>query len=250
MLIAALIFVFSLTGAYLIISNGNSYKPIEESIATATIGNNPVGIAPTNTTSAQNLTNLLTQKIADSISDKNKDGFITSNSGETLISAPDPQKMVTELLSETQKNFDPNSLRPEITDSFIKISENNGKEFLSAYFRSFNSILAEASKDIPETLYDENKMSISDFVKTKQAYENAINKFYALTVPRLILEIDKKEIELLTFKKNIFEKLANAEQDPMTALLATNEMLKIDQEFATLTIEINKFIRENSLNLN
>jgi len=245
-IIAALILALGLTGAYFIVS-GRGSEPIENALEEI-IGNNPVGIEPVTASSTQNLTNILTQKIAEGITSQNKEGFITSNSGETLISAPEPEKMISELIAEAQKNFDPESLRPQIKDSFIKISEDNSKASLSAYFLSFNSILSEAGKNIPETLYNENELSISDFAKAEAVYGGAINKFYDLTVPRMLLGIDKKEIELLTVKKNIFGKMANAEQDPMTAFLASNELLKIDQEFATLKTEIDKFIKANPIN--
>lgn len=246
--IAVLVLILGLAGAYLIISNGHSNTPAEINQIIEIANNNPVGIEPVATSSAQNLTNLLTQKIAEGIANQNQEGFIASNSGQTYINAPEPQKMISELLTEAQKNFDPSSLRPKINDSDIKISSDNSKTALMNYFQAFNQIFAAANKNIPKTLFDENELSISDMIQTQRVYEYAINEFYKLSVPSSLLQIDKKEIELLSAKKNIFEKMANAEQDPMTALLSTNELLKIDQEFATLKVEIDQFIKTNLSN--
>jgi len=246
--VAVLILILGLFAAYSIISNNADIDDVKNQNPITEIANNPVGIEPITASSTRNITDILTQKIAEGIANQNQEGFITSNSGQTYINAPEPQKMISELISEAQNNFDPASLRSKISDSAIKTSNDNSKIALTNYFESFNRILAKASENIPDTLSDEMRISIYDVAKTQKAYEYAINEFYKLIVPSSLLEINKKEIELLTVKKNIFEKLANAEQDPMTALLSTNELLKIDQEFATLKIEIDKFIKANLSN--
>ena len=238
-IIATLILVLGLTGAYLIISKeekttSTSSLVIEE--------NNPVGIEVVNTNTSKNLTNILTQKIEENIAKENTAGFRVLD-GETLINAPKPEQMVEDLILEAQKNFNPESLRPKVNDADLKISENDNNESFIKYFESFNKILIEASENIPMTLFDENKMDISDFLETKEVYEQTSNNFYDLTVPRPILNIHKKEIELLLTKKNIYEKMANADEDPMTAFLAVDELLKIDLEFATLKIDIGKFLK-------
>ena len=238
-IIAALILGLGLAGAYFIISNYPSSKPIDGNIAEETLGNNPVGIAPA-ASNAKNLTDLLTKRLEQSIADKNTEGFNVID-GKTLIAAPKPETIVEDLISEAEKNFDPAALRPTITDSSVKISEDNSKEALSAYFGSLSNIIVAASKNIPESLYDENKLSVSDFLKTKQAYDVMISKIKDLAAPRLALNIHKKELELLTTKRNIYEKMANLDQDPMTAYLVIDELLKIDQEFATLKTEVKKF---------
>ena len=243
-IIAALILAFSLTGAYLIIFKERKSSSIPA--PTAIEENNPVGIETISAGSSKNLTDILTQKIEESIGKENTEGFRTLN-GQTLINAPKPEQLVEDLIAEAQKNFDPESLRPKISDASLKISEDNSREAFIKYFESFNKILLEASKNIPKTLFDENKMSISDFLKTKVVYEQATNSFYGLTAPRSLLDIHKKELELLLTKKNVFEKMANADQDPMTAFLAVDELLKIDLEFATLKADIEVWIKENKL---
>ncbi len=247
-IIAALILGLGLAGAYFIISYG-SLDQTPKITAPENTGNNPVGIQPVSASSTQNITNLITQKIAESIADQNKDGFITSSDGKTLISAPKPEKMVSDLIAEAQKNFDPNSLRPQISDSFLNISEDNSKQALINYFSSFLNIINTASKQIPDSLNNSvEDIQISDFSKMVSIHTQAINSFYALSVPKIALNIHKKELELITTEKNIYEKLANADQDPMTAFLAANELLKIENEFAILKINITDLIKKQLLN--
>lgn len=238
-IIAALILGLGLAGAYFIISKYPSSEPIDTNIAEERIGNNPVGIEPA-AASSKNLTDLLTKKLEQSIADKNTEGFNVID-GKTLIAAPKPETIVEDLITEAEKNFDPAALRPQITDASVKISEDNSKEALSTYFGSLNNIIITASKNIPASLYDENKLSVSDFSKTKGVYDIIVKNVQSLAVPRLALSIHKKELELLTTKRNIYEKMANLDQDPMTAYLVIDELLKIDQEFATLKTEVKKF---------
>lgn len=245
-IIAALILALGLTGACFIISDHGSSEPIDETITIEIIGNNPVGIEPA-ASNAKNLTDLLTKKLEQSIADKNTEGFNVID-GKTLIAAPKPETIVEDLISEAEKNFDPAALRPKIADSSVKISEGGSREALSAYFASLNDIIIAAGKNIPASLYDENKLSVSDFLKTKQAYDVVVKSVQDLSVPRLALSIHKKELELLTAKRNIYEKMADLERDPMTAYLVVDELLKIDQEFATLKTEIDEFIKANPLN--
>lgn len=242
-LIAALILAFSLTGAYLVISHKEkSIIPpitIEE--------NNPVGIEPISG-SKINLTELLIKNLGEGIAKENIEGFNVVK-GEPYIAAPSPEKATQDLIDEAEKNFDPNSLRPTIPDSSLKISEDNSKKALIAYFNSFTEIIIASAKKVPASfLLSSGDLKSSDFTQIVNIYSETIINFYDLSAPRLVLDIHRKEIELLATKKNIYEKIANAEEDPATALLANTMLLKIDGEFATLNTETKNFIEKYSLN--
>ena len=246
-IIATLILVLGLTGAYLIVSSPNSPTPVGISNTENIIENNPVGIKLIGINDDKNLTDILTEKISNSIIEKNIGG-LKNVGGEAMISAPAPEQMIEDLIVETQKNFDPSTLRPEIDDSSLKISEDNSQEALLEYFNSFTNILISSNKKMPVSINEPEEMDISDFAKIKEAYEYAINEFYNLTVPSLALDIHKKEIELLSIKKYIFEKAANIEKDPVSALLVADELLKTDEEFDTLVIKIENFIKTHLSN--
>jgi hypothetical protein len=246
-IIAALILVLGLTGAYLIILDSNSPTPVGINNTENVIENNPVGIELADTTNDKNLTNILTKKISDSIIEKNIEG-LKSADGEAMISAPAPEQMIEDLIIETQKNFDPSILSPEINESLLMISKDNSQEALSEYFTSFANILISANEKMPTSINNPEEMNISDFTKIKEVYEYTVDEFYKITVPSLALDIHKKEIELLSIKKIIFEKAANIENDPVSALLVADELLKTTEEFDTLRLEIEDFIKTHLSN--
>jgi hypothetical protein len=239
-IVSALILGLGTIGAYLIVS----IPTVAETPSTSqsVSGNNPVGMEIVSTSTTKNLSEILTKKLEDSISKENSQILKTSD-GKTMLQAPTPEKMTEDLIAEAQKNFDPNSLRPKITDSSLKISEDNSGEAISKYFESFNQIMVSAIQEMPASINEPEKLTVPDFLKIKQTYEGAVNKFYNLSVPRLALDIHKKEIELLSAKKNIYEKVANMDQDPLTAMLSAQELLKIDSEFVKLKADTENFIK-------
>ncbi len=241
-IIAALILGLGLAAAYFIVSNYNSPKQIEQNIA-ENPNNNPVGIELiTASSSVKNLTDLLTQKIEEKITAQNSNGTQSVN-GQTLISAPDPKQLTEDLISEAQKNFDPNQLIGRVDDFRIKISEDTSKESISKYFNSFSQIMISANANAPISMNQPEKMTVSDFSKIEKIYETAANNFYELPVPKSALDIHKKEIELLLTKKNIYGVMANSDSDPMTAFLAVDELLKLDQEFDKLKTDVGNFLK-------
>ena len=245
-LIAALILGLGGTGAYLIIAKPFAQQPL--AINDIHIKeNNPVGIENNDTGNEQNLTELLAKKIGEGIVKENVDGFLTAGR-EVFLSAPKAEDMAQQLLQEAQKNFDINNLRPVVSISSLKISEDTSRDALIKYFESSAKIISEAAQKMPDSLTNSQDLQISDFVKIKEAYEYEVNALYALGVPKTALEIHKKAIELVEFKKNIYAKLAEAEKDPLTAALAFNGLPNLDQEFSKLESDANLFIKENITN--
>ena len=239
-IIAALILALSIAGAYFIISNYDSFVPENKNAETES-GNNPVGIEPI-TNSNLNLTELLAQKMEERIGEQNTSGFQTLD-GKTLISAPDPKVLVEELIAEAEKNFDPEALRGKVDESRIKTSADISAESISRYFNSFSQIMIDASKNMPKYINEPEKLTISDYGKIRDAYADAVNNFYNLVAPESVLVFHKTEIELLSTKKNVYGIIANAEEDPMTAFLAVDMLLIIDQEFDKLKEDITSFLQ-------
>jgi len=240
-IIAALILALSIAGAYFIILNYKSSEPVNKNLTGEVLNNNLVGIEPVNSGS-QNLTDLLTQKLEERIGEQNTGGF-QSVDGKTLISAPDPKQLAEELIAEAEENFDASLLRGKVDESRLKISEDISKEAITKYFDSFSQIMIQANKNTPAAIDEPEKMTISDFGKIRDIYKEAVNSFYNLSAPKSVLAIHKKEIELLSTKENIYSVIANAEEDPMTAFLAVDELLKIEQEFDKLKIDIGNFLK-------
>jgi hypothetical protein len=252
-LITVLFLGLGLGGAYFIISNSTAAAPQAQNSNLDITNNNPVGTEIATSTiasSTANLSEVLAKKIATEMAAANPNGTINV-SGKNYVSAPKPENLANDLYAEAQKNFDPNSLRPVIKDSDIKISDDNSKDALTNYFVSFNEIIINNAKNIPQNILSSNSdPQTSDFAQITDIYKKGIADFYSLSVPSKILDIDKKEIELLTTEKNIYQALANMDQDPVTANLALNELPNIYQEFDNLKITIDNFIKTNQLNIN
>lgn len=249
-LIAALILGLGLGGAYFIISNSNPALRGMPQLKTGNLditNNNPVEIeAGGIATSTANLSEILAKKIASEVAAANPNGSMTV-AGKTYVSAPKPEDLANDLFTEAQKNFNPKNLYPTINDSYLKISEDNSKQVLINYFDSFSKILINSREKIPKDLISSANLQVSDFVQVVSIYETTIKSFYDLTVPRTVLNIHKKEIELLTAGKNIYQKMANAEQDPLTAVVAVKELPNIYQEFDKLKTDLNDFLKANQL---
>ncbi|MHB9019276.1 MAG: hypothetical protein ACYC3G_00145 [Minisyncoccota bacterium] len=243
--VAVLILILALTGAYLIIS-----KERPSNLPTSIEENNPVAMVKTQTNnpaSTENLTDIITAKIGEDIASKNSSGGAITSSGEQFIAASEPEQMATDLIAEAQKNFDPETLRPIIKESDLKITTNNTKEGFINYFNSLGQIVITTSEKIPAGFINPEKISINDFKTTALIYGDFIKELYALNVPSELVSIHKKQIELTVFKKNILEKVANAEQDPLTAIISIDSLLKIDQEFVKLKEDMQAWVKNHNL---
>ena len=95
---------------------------------------------------------------------------------------------------------------------------------------------------------DGGDLTINQVSALAATYEEVVNQFYALAVPSSLLDVHLKEIELLGTKKNIFEKMNGYEADPMAAVLAAQELEKLDLEFTQLENKLNTFILDRRLN--
>jgi hypothetical protein len=249
-LITVLFLGLGLGGAYFIVSNSTAPAPQAQNSNLDIINNNPVGtemVAPASSSSTVNLSEVIAKKIASEIAAANPNGSITV-SGKNYVNVPKPEELTNDLLTEAQKNFDPNSLVPTIKDSDIKISEDNSKEALVNYFTAFNTIILSNGKKLPSNLISSAaNIQSSDFLKIVDVYNSTIKDFYNLTVPRAALNIDKKEIELLTTEKNIYQNLANLNQDPLTANLSLNVLSNVYEGYDKLKTDINTFLKNNQL---
>jgi hypothetical protein len=245
-IIAALILALSLTGAYLIISTGEKPSTLPSIIEE----NNPVAMVKSQTAdpdSTKNLTDIVTNKIGEDIAAKNAEGGLITSGGNQFIAAAKPEQMATDLIAEAQKNFDPETLRPQIQDKDLKITADNSKEGFIAYFNSLNQMVAASAEKIPAGFVNPEKITVNDFKTTALVYGDFVQSLYGLAVPSQLADIHKKQLELTIFKKNILEKAANAEQDPLTAIISVDSLLKIDQEFVKLKEDMQAWVKNHNL---
>ncbi len=190
---------------------------------------------------SENLTETFTKKISDAIAQNNPTGT-TKIGDKPQLNVPDPDSIADSILTDAAANFDPNSLKPIIKDSDIKISQDNSREALLTYMSSFQEIIRGAANEIPSGMLI-REPTIEDADPLMTIYRKAANKFYNLTVPSSLINIHKKEIALLIAKKNVFEKTKNYQKDPLSAVLAGQALEIIDSEFLQLSEDFKSFIK-------
>lgn len=209
-------------------------------------GNNPVSNQPfvekllpsnkSNTSLEENLTELFAKNLGKIVLDNNPDGPANIDGKKGLV-VPEPESIAAELLAEAAQKFDPATLRPIIKDQDLKISEDNSKESLNNYILNFQKLVKDSAEKIPSSVYatNEDELSLKDIQKLVEIYQESIKQFYKLSTPKSAIAIQKKQIELLTAKKNIFEKIVSYQQDPLIAILAAPELKRVDLDFSELS---------------
>jgi len=185
----------------------------------------------------ENFTDSFIEGIAKSIQEANPNG------DSNKISLPDPEELSQNLLIEAAQKFNPESLRPVIENSDLKISKEDDEKALNAYFQGLQKIVNAGADKIPLTFFSE-KLNLNDFITVTSIYTDIINQTYDLTVPPSLLTTHKKQIELLTVKRNIFKSIINYESDPLTTIFAAQELEKNDAEFLKLSQEFSEFIKK------
>lgn len=245
-LISTAIVILGIAGVFLVVQNSTPLH-IQES-QTNSQNNNFVSQNPLvqNAASEENLTELLAKQIGQRLVENNPMGPETIEDQEWL-NVPEPENIAQDLLLEAAQKFNPESLKPDIKDGDLKISQDNSKEALANYILNFQKIVREAADKIPITLFSE-ELTLSGIIQLSDIYTETIGKFYKLTVPSSALQIHRKQIELLTVKRNIFEKIENYQEDSMTTILAVQELEKNDSEFNSLSEMLKNFIQKNNLN--
>ena len=132
----------------------------------------------------------------------------------------------------------------------LKIIKNNSEENITNYLLSLKKILSDSARDLPKNLYNNSdELSLLTIQQLRNTYGGAILKIYNISVPEKALDIHKEEIALLSTKKNIFEKILAYETDPLTAIIAVNELKNTDAEFQKLSNRVAKFIKDYNLSI-
>jgi len=187
------------------------------------------------------LTADLSKNIAELLIENNPNGPQNID-GKSKIIAPDPQTIAEQLFRGANEKFDLANLTPVITDNQIVISPENTPEALAAYLNRFRKIFTDGAAQQPQNPSE-------DYLpETIKAYQNVIQNFYNLSVPKSAAEFHKKLIALLEAKKNIFEKLFNDQKqssDPVLIIAAANAREQIDLGFADLLKNFSIFLQES-----
>lgn len=180
-------------------------------------------------TDSANLTESFSRSIAQRLVNENPEGTETINGNKGIV-VPDPEQIAAELLAEAQAKFEAQQILQDINDIDIKITNENTKASFISYTEKFDAITSEwrAKINSPDNQKEFTKENMSAIIS---AYENAIQKFYDLPVPKLLVNLHKTEIKYLKAELALLEKINSPEKDPVGSLITSGNFEKIDAEF-------------------
>ena len=187
----------------------------------------------------------ISKKIAENITDLNADG-LTKLDNSQFIKALNPQKLINEILEKEIQDLEVSiaeEFNVKITLNQKKILANPSKSQKEGYLNSFKNILEKNSQAITA----ENINSPADFYLITAAYEKAAIEFEELNIPADLVEFHKQELTLLYQQKIIWEKLEQAESNPLPAVIALGKYEEAIKEYEALKKAISVYIQTNNL---
>jgi len=184
-----------------------------------------------------NLTQGLTSEVLSKVAEAN----ITLGTSSDKIALPD-DLTVEQAITQAVSQFNPETLKPKISDSDIKISDSVSSQ---EYFKNFKSILDKYSY-----IYsvDEETTLANSVASLIFSYQSMLEEFFNLSVPPEISSFHKEEIALISAKINILKQLKNYQNDPLLTLLAIKSEEYFDSQFEELKENINNYIAQNNIN--
>ncbi|MFZ5559718.1 MAG: hypothetical protein ACOZAL_02915 [Patescibacteria group bacterium] len=148
----------------------------------------------------------------------------------------------------------PEVFKIEISDSDIKISEDNKQETIKfyaekllLYLKSENFLLQEKNLILLKDSLSKNDLSpIDDLIMTN---DDEIAKLVDTTVPSSWKDIHKKALKIAIIMRNIFVSVRGFSSDPIKAIVGLNELRNVLSLWESLGQEINSLNQSQNLNL-
>lgn len=186
------------------------------------------------------ITDEFAKKLAEKISEANPSGP-QLNGDKKDIAVPNPDEIALELIADSASKFDLKKFFTEIKDSDLKIIKDSRRDTVLDYGKKFDRIIFESRKknieNSGETFTEEN---LADMIAT---FQKAVKDLYSLPVPELMLGIHKTQLKYLSAETKLLEKIKDAQNDPMSAILSSQAMPDMEKEFnAQMKIEVEKFL--------
>lgn len=186
----------------------------------------------------KNVTEYFAKELGKTIAQSNPQGPFAAN-GELGINVPEPELLAENLLADAIQKFDPDSLKPIISEKDLKISNSDNRESQTAYFTSFQQAINESAALLSKKTLSATEINLDQISELILMYDTAFKKLLGIAVPPSLLKIHKKELELLGAKSSIYQAFKNYEEDPLFSIVASQSLDKIDKEFSELALEIN-----------
>ncbi len=194
----------------------------------------------TSTDIGTNLTAKLTKNIARDFATTAT--VLSGTAGEPRIVAP---QTVTQALDTQLKSFDINTLRPHFTRDSVVIIENPTDASRVNYIRSYTAIIT--SKLADNYLTSKSEPVRAEFQSLAGAYKNTVAALLTLPVPNDAVEIHIQTLEIIGAQANAFNLIANYQDDPLKAVLATRLQEEISKEASQVRQKMVSYIKEHNL---
>lgn len=157
-----------------------------------------------------------------------------------IVAGSQPNLDIARVESYTQRLLDRSVLSdvPNIKESELIIAKNNGLQAIQNYFTVFDKIfknLKASGQDeleiVAQALEAEKYEKLAAIADKTDAYQKTIDHLKLLETPSALAEFHKTVIDYLLKFKRATEFMQKTESDPIQALLAINERLRLNEEF-------------------
>lgn len=186
-------------------------------------------LAPTLDT---NFTTTLSDNLAGEIEKKNPQGPTATTDGFITLNAA---AVVQKTLQEQLKNFNQDSLWPDIDEGRLTITQDANSKDVEVYLGKLKSILS-----LLETSKVNEDLGRSDFQTLAKDRETAFRDLYATAAPRELLTTHYDLLRVLGAQRNVFTLLAEHQNDPLKAALA----YQFQEQVATAAVELGADLSE------
>jgi hypothetical protein len=200
-------------------------------------------LALNNLNGRQNLTDKISDKLADQIIKDNPDGPLAEDEQITLT-LKDPKTFIEQAVKADGEEFSSEDLIYVVEKKNILPASVDDKTTQIAYITEVAGILNKNIKTEFSTTAEKDGM-LSALVAEREA---TIKALYKIAVPASLLDIHQDFLTILGTQRNIYTALIDYESDPLLALLAVKFESQVRAD-AELTIgKLNKFIESQNLN--
>ena len=191
----------------------------------------------------------ISYKIAESIRNLNPDGpeQTTEEDGQTneTIKALNQEKIVNEVIAGELASIDQVDLGfNQIKLKPFKIANFDTKEAKIKYLKDLQEILQNNFRNKAVNWTDPKD---SDLTLIAVSYQKTLNEVEKIEVPISLLVIHEQEVRLLNEQKIIFNKIADVNNDPITAAAALKKLPEVNKGFSELNDNIKLFAAKYSL---
>jgi len=166
------------------------------------------------TPSAEGATLEFAKKIAEDLIKKNPKGPSIAN-GEQFINGINPDTLVEQLLKDS--SLDIGSFAPTITLADLIIDNDVSQKAIKTYFSKLDILFQSTRKSL---LAVKTTDPLAQFYTSGEILGTLVTSLKNLSVPQVLQNLHKKQIEIIATEQNIFFAIGNAKTDPVTGITA------------------------------